>query len=112
MKSKILQTCLIGVLLLLSGCAQQAEPVGEVVHEPTQIVPTPMNSPDEVAALMQFGSADSVEQPEGEPASEPTEVPMEEPQANYCVECHTDKDMLIDTARPEEEVISENEGAG
>ena len=31
---------------------------------------------------------------------------------DYCVECHSDKDQLIDTAAPEEEVISENEGEG
>ncbi len=33
-------------------------------------------------------------------------------QVDYCVECHTDKDMLIDTAAPEEEVVKESEGAG
>lgn len=31
---------------------------------------------------------------------------------NYCVECHTDKDQLIQTAKPEEEVESESEGVG
>lgn len=31
---------------------------------------------------------------------------------DYCFDCHVDKEMLIDTADPEEEVISENEGEG
>jgi len=31
---------------------------------------------------------------------------------DYCLDCHVNKEMLIDTADPEEEVISENEGAG
>lgn len=31
---------------------------------------------------------------------------------NYCIECHTDKDQLIQTAKPEEEVESESEGVG
>jgi uncharacterized lipoprotein YajG len=29
-----------------------------------------------------------------------------------CLDCHTSKELLIDTADPEEEVISENEGEG
>ena len=31
---------------------------------------------------------------------------------NYCVECHTDQDMLINTAAPVEEVEPESEGEG
>lgn len=36
----------------------------------------------------------------------PTEI------VDQCIECHTDKDQLIDTAAPEEEVVEESEGAG
>lgn len=32
--------------------------------------------------------------------------------ADQCLECHRDSEQLIDTADPEEEVISENEGMG
>ena len=47
-----------------------------------------------------------------EPSAVP-ETPTSEPEvANYCVDCHTDKDRLISTAKVEEEVVSENEGAG
>ena len=46
----------------------------------------------------------------------PTDVPQETEVAaaevDYCVECHTDKQQLIDTAAPEEVVVEESEGAG
>jgi hypothetical protein len=53
-------------------------------------------------------------------APAPTEaaaVGPEQPMAgdedvDECLRCHTDKEMLIDTAKPEEVVISENEGEG
>ncbi len=31
---------------------------------------------------------------------------------DYCVSCHTDKDALIQTAKPEEKAPSESEGVG
>ncbi|MFZ6017999.1 MAG: hypothetical protein ACOYXO_00190 [Chloroflexota bacterium] len=46
------------------------------------------------------------------PTQPPVPTATAQPQVNYCVECHTDKDHLIQTAKPEEEVISESEGAG
>ena len=56
------------------------------------------------------------QEPTEEVAPEPTSIPptpTSEPElANYCVDCHMDKDRLISTAKAEEEVISENEGAG
>ena len=50
-------------------------------------------------------------------AVSPTEEPIleltEEPApVDNCLDCHTNKDLLIQTADPEEEVISENEGEG
>lgn len=49
--------------------------------------------------------------------SEGDEVVMEETAVppepiDECLACHIDKDMLIATAAPEEEVVSENEGEG
>ena len=47
------------------------------------------------------------------PTTEPTAEPTEEPvPLDNCLDCHTNKDLLIQTADPEEEVISENEGEG
>jgi cytochrome c553 len=31
---------------------------------------------------------------------------------DYCVSCHTDKDTLVQTAKPEEKAPSESEGVG
>ncbi len=50
-------------------------------------------------------------------AQAPTETPEQTEtvavaQVDQCIECHTDKDQLIDTAAPEEEVVEESEGAG
>ncbi|GJM40752.1 MAG: hypothetical protein DHS20C20_10340 [Ardenticatenaceae bacterium] len=47
--------------------------------------------------------------PTEEPISEPAEEPVP---IDNCLDCHTNKDLLIETADPEEEVISENEGEG
>lgn len=63
------------------------------------------------------GEAPEGEAPEGEPTDAPTEAPTDEPVAaaesvDYCVECHSDKDTLIDTAAPVVEVVEESEGAG
>ena len=53
---------------------------------------------------------------ETEEETTPTEAPTLEveptPEVDYCIECHTDMQALIDTAKPEEEVVSENEGEG
>jgi hypothetical protein len=52
------------------------------------------------------------------PSETPTEISTEEPPpdaqetVDECLLCHIDQQRLIDTADPEEEVISENEGAG
>lgn len=37
---------------------------------------------------------------------------LEVAEPNYCLECHVDKQQLIDTAKPEEEEISESSGEG
>jgi hypothetical protein len=67
-------------------------------------------APDEVAqvepVLVETATAVS---PTEVPTSEPTLEPVP---VDNCLDCHTNKDLLIQTADPEEEVISENEGEG
>ena len=49
---------------------------------------------------------------ENAPAPEVVSVIEEPAEPDHCLECHTDKERLIDTAKPEEVVVSENEGEG
>jgi len=106
---------LLAVLLLVSGCGT---PEVEVPPEPTavaQVVPTPMNDPEEIAELVEDLKADEAEGEADQSAEQaPEETVAEEPMVavDYCIECHTDQQALIDTAKPQEEVHSENEGEG
>lgn len=74
-------------LLLLGACTAQT---------PTTTVP------DETEVSISESTPDTV-------------VPISlEPPVDYCIECHTDKDMLIETAATEEEAAhgEESEGVG
>ena len=44
--------------------------------------------------------------------SHPIDVPVAYVESNHCLDCHSDKQELIDTAKPEEVVESESSGAG
>ncbi|GAP09193.1 hypothetical protein BECAL_00333 [Bellilinea caldifistulae] len=81
-KLRIWLGLLAGFLILLAGCARATQPAPTATSE----VPARPTAPAATATS--------------------------QPQVNYCVECHTDKDRLIQTAKPEEEVIEESEGAG
>lgn len=92
---------LMGLLLLvgmvaLAGC-QSAE--SDSVDEAAQVA-------DVEPVLIETATAVSSAE---EPLTEPTEEPVP---VDNCLDCHTNKDLLIQTADPEEEVISENEGEG
>ena len=65
--------------------------------------PVPTETEPEVIA--------EVEVEETETPVEPAPVEVEE-EVDACVDCHTDKDQLIDTADAVEEVESENSGEG
>ena len=53
------------------------------------------------------------EEPTEEPAPDPEPAPVvEAAEVNYCLDCHTDKARLIDTAKPEVIAVVENEGEG
>lgn len=104
----------LGTLLLLLigviGCNPE-QPIGE---QATEFIPTATKqatlSPTEIptAAVVQEKPTEESEETDESSSDEA----MSEVQDGACVECHTDQEMLIDTADPVEEVESENEGAG
>ena len=47
-----------------------------------------------------------------EPTLAPSITPTEEVAADFCIQCHTDKEALIQTAKLDEPVKSESEGVG
>jgi len=97
------------------GCATATKPPAaptDTVVKTEEAAP----APTEERALTE--EPDPTETPEE--AVEPTESPTKAPAAptggstaeSACVDCHSDQQKLIDTAKPEEPVESENEGAG
>jgi PBP1b-binding outer membrane lipoprotein LpoB len=96
LKSKIL-ICLGLLLLLLSACAR-APAATDAPQEPAAA-----SSPTAVAAQSTVLEVSKVQ--------EVSAVTQDE-SIDYCTDCHTNKQKLIDTAKPEEEVINENQGEG
>ena len=97
-----LKIILLTVLLLalLSACQAEPTPVDELETtqaEMASLTETPATAPTETAL-----NPDPVEV-----QSEPTPEVVDE-----CLNCHIDKQRLIDTAKQEEVVVSENEGEG
>ena len=119
-KKRYLFTFLGFLLLAVLVACGNSEPVSS----PTPMVkphayPEPFYDPVEVAADVEaILSGEQTSQatdpePEMDETSEEGEVVEEvETAVDNCVACHTDKDALIDTAKPQEEVVSENEGEG
>lgn len=86
---------LVGVVAL-AGCQSTDSEAAEDVVQVADVEPVILETATAVI-------------PTEEPISEPTE---EQVPVDNCLDCHTNKDLLIETADPEEEVISENEGEG
>ena len=92
---------LLLVALVVVGCdSPGAAPVEDVELAVVEVEATEMAA-EEVAVI------DEVDEVAEETAVTPTVEPVDE-----CLSCHIDKEMLIATADPEEEVITENEGEG
>jgi hypothetical protein len=113
---------LVGLLLLLltavMGCSP-GQPIEEAVTEipaETELATLPPTETPTATAESQESIEEPDESGEIEETQETEDSSDEEAistgQDGACVECHTDQEMLIDTADPVEEVESENEGAG
>ena len=85
---------MVVVVFLLAGCGNAAE----AMERPATTQISPVISEAAPAAT----------------ATDPvaTEAVASESAVDYCLECHTDGQRLIDTADPEEEIINENKGEG
>jgi hypothetical protein len=86
------------VTIFLAGCGSgESDEPGEPVAEAVELEP---------AAV------------EAAPTEEPTSTPLpptptaEPVEPDSCSDCHTDQELLMEVADPEEEVINENEGEG
>ena len=111
---------LVVMIAILISCAVVSMPQGSTFRaQPTDVesnavaqVPAEPTVPPE----SEVEETATIESPAVETEA-PTEAPVETEvaaaeQVDQCVECHTDKDTLINTAAPVEEVVEESEGAG
>ncbi|MGD9093755.1 MAG: hypothetical protein PVF74_12975 [Anaerolineales bacterium] len=96
---------LVLAMVLLAACGGAPTNTAPVETEVTEVV-----LPTETE-VEQDPTPTEVPTVEPTPTEIPTEVPTEVP-IDECLECHQDKDRLIDTAKPEEEVVSESSGEG
>jgi hypothetical protein len=101
--------CLVLFLMALGlgACGSRSEPseVPSAGMEGVEDVPTVISETTDDAVLEATEASD-------EPTQEEETVAVAEEAENYCIDCHTSQQSLIDTAKPEDEVVSENEGEG
>lgn len=106
---------LVGMIAILIGCVLAGMPQGGLfpsAPQASEVAQQPAKPADTAAPVAQITA-----EPTEEASVAPTEAPVEtevavEETVDQCVECHTDRDQLIDTAAPEVEVEEESEGAG
>ena len=108
----ILIFLVILLVLAATGCAGETPEPNPVATPTAYTYPPPLNDLNAVESELPAGVDEELAAPAAVPETEPTEEVVAAPQVDNCVECHTDQQMLIDTADPVAEVISENEGQG
>ena len=108
--NKLLFLCFfLFVSISLAACSPGEVPATEVPGETEQVTVEPTSAP--TATVEKEEPSPEPVQTEESLESDSDDV-MAAEEMSACINCHTDKTMLIDTAAPQEEVESENEGAG
>ena len=92
MKKYFILCTLIVSMGILTACGSAPSPASEELAPTATLQPT--------------------EEPTSEPTEEVAEVVEEEEQVETCVNCHTNQELLMSLAKPEELVESENSGEG
>ncbi len=107
MNKHLTHTLLFGAfmfaMLLLGGCSTRTAPP---VHA-ADAIQVAITEGESGAAPAASVSTETVSETETSPNA------VAAPEAeNYCIECHTDQQALIDTAKPEEPAAKESKGEG
>lgn len=112
MQQKYLLFTLLLTLCFVTGCSQ-ATKISDTAQESINTVEIQTNTVTSTGVLESTPTitviAETVETITDATATEETATPKK---PDYCSECHMDKQMLIDTAKPQEEIVVENEGEG
>lgn len=107
----------IAIIGIFGLCIYSGMPAGSsFLREPSRAESVPPTATQAEPAAPATQAAQVTVEATGTATDAPTEAPQETEIAaapvDYCVQCHTDKQQLIDTAAPEEVVVKESEGAG
>jgi len=90
--SSVLAICFLAFLITACQTAKSGE----------ELQSGPDSNPEESAQMPTATAQPIADSPESA-----ADIPED-----HCLNCHTDKDRLIDTAAPEEEVVEESSGEG
>lgn len=108
---------LVAVTVAIVGVVQMPQQARET-EEIVANLPLTQSAESPDPAATTEATATPTTEPTATPTQEPTATPTLEPTptevvvADYCVECHTDKEQLIATAKEEEPAESESKGVG
>lgn len=95
------------MVMLLVACAAEAPPLDTGVESNALA----LAQSEGTGAVLQTQTSEDAEEGQEEP-EQSDDVAAAPEQLNACLNCHSDKEQLIATAAPEQEVIEESEGEG
>lgn len=98
--------------LFLNACGPQTEPIPTETALAQVVEPATATEEPTEAPLPKATEAAPTLAPIGQPTQESAEEEVAANEAANCIDCHADKERLIDTAAPVVEAEAENEGEG